>query len=208
MISRPVRPTTLIALVGSVLLTACAHQGADLPREGIITPMAALHRDSIEERRQLAKRLRDAGELAAAVSQWKVLTILHPDDAEFRKELESTLATLSRSVAANYENGLAALKDGNNDEAARFMLQVLALEPGHTKAAKVLRGIEAEKIARVQIVRANRARSREDDSAKASPQESAASEMAEYRRSYDLEQTIEMFVAGDAQGGFANCIAS
>jgi tetratricopeptide (TPR) repeat protein len=192
-----VRPTTCIVLVGSVLLSACALLGGEASREPSIAPGVASRSESIDQRQQLAKRLRAAGDLAAAAAQWQVLMILQPDDIEFRQELESTRSALSRSAATSYENGMAALKSGDGEEAARLMLKVLALQPDHAEAMKVLRNLETEKIARVQGARASRVR-RDGEMAKKNGQEAAS---AEYRRTYDLEQTIELFVAGDAQGG-------
>jgi tetratricopeptide (TPR) repeat protein len=195
-----VRLTSCIIVAGSVLLAACAQMGGEPPREGATAPVVARHSDTIEQRQQLAKRLRAAGDLAGAAAQWQVLTILEPDDTEFRQELESTRSAASRSAATNYENGMAAHKNGESDEAARFMLRVLALQPDNTEAMKVLRNIETERIARVQGARASRVR-HNGEMAKKNGQEAAPPDMVEYRRSYDLEQTLELFVAGDAQGG-------
>ncbi len=191
------RLNSRIVLAGSVLLGACAHQGGEPPG---VAPVAVPYSDSIAQRQQLAKRLATDGDLAGAAAQWQVLTILDPDDAGFRQELKSTRSAASQSAAANYEKGMVALNNGDSDEAIRFMLRVLALQPDHVDAMKVLRNIETERIARVQGARANRAR-RDEELAKKNGQDAGSPDMSEYRRSYDLEQTIELFVAGDAQGG-------
>jgi tetratricopeptide (TPR) repeat protein len=176
-----------------LLASACAHQGGEPPK-------AVKYDEQVVQRQQLANRLRTAGDLAASAEQWQILTIIEPDDAGFRQELESTRAAMARAAATNYDNGLAARKRGDSDEAARLMLQVLALEPDRADAMKVLRDIEAERIARVQGARESRVR-RDGELAKKNGQEAASPEMAEYRRSYDLEQTIALLEAGDAQGG-------
>jgi tetratricopeptide (TPR) repeat protein len=195
-----VRPTSCIVLAGSVLLGACAHQGVEPPNDAVSVPVAVPYSDSIARRQQLAKRLAADGDLAAAAAQWQVLTILEPDDGGFRQELQSTRTAASRLAAANYESGMAALNNGESEEAVRLMLRVLALQPEHADAMKVLRNIETERIARVQGARANRVR-RDEEVAKKNGQDAGSPDMTEYRRSYDLEQTIELFVAGDAQGG-------
>lgn len=194
------RPISRIVLAGTVLLGACAHRGGEPPNEGVVAPVVEPYGDSIAQRQQLAKRLATDGDLAGAAAQWQVLTILDPDDAGFRRELQSTRSTASRLAASNYTNGMAALNNGATDEAARLMLRVLALQPDHADAMKVLRNIETERIARVQSARANRVR-RNEELAKTNGQDAGSPDMTEYRRSYDLEQTIELFVAGDAQGG-------
>lgn len=195
------RPTTCIVLAGSVLLaSSCAQQGGELPGDAGIAPVMQ-RSDSIERRQQLARRLRAAGDLAAAAAQWQVLTIVKPGDAEFRQELESTRAALLRSAETEFANGMAALGKGDGEEAARHMLRVLALQADHAEAMKVLRKIELERSARVQGARANRVRRDGEQLARKNGQEPASPDMVEYRRSYDLEQTIELFVAGDAQGG-------
>lgn len=194
------RPISCIYLAGTVLLSACAHHGDELPNEGVVAPVVVPYGDSIAQRQQLAKRLATDGDLAAAAAHWQVLTILDPDDAGFRKELQSTRSAASRLAASHYTNGMAALNNGETDEAARLMLRVLALQPDNADAMKVLRNIETERIARVQSARANRVRKNEE-LAKKNGQDAGSPDMTEYRRSYDLEQTIELFVAGDALGG-------
>lgn len=181
-----------VIVLGCLGLAGCA----EVPPAA---PGARPYGESIEHRRQLAKSLRASGDLAAAAAQWQVLTILEPDDVFFREQLAATRAALAQAVKTNYERGLQALEDNDSEEAARLMLKVLALDPGHEPAAQALRGIEANRIARVQVARATRAR-RDEEQAK-NHQDVATNGVAEYRRAYDLEQTIEMFTAGDAQGG-------
>jgi tetratricopeptide (TPR) repeat protein len=183
-----------------VLIGACAHQGGGLPDEGAVAPVVANRGDSVAQRQQFAKRLATDGDMAGAAAQWQVLTILDPDNAGFRKELQTTRSAASRLAASNYANGMAALKNGETDEAARLMLRVLAQQPDHADALQALRNIETERIARVQSARANKVR-RSEELAKKNGQDAGSPDMTEYRRTYDLEQTIELFVAGDAKGG-------
>ena len=202
------RVTHFLAVGASMWLAACADMPVPPPRVDMplsqlraATPQSTDARlgDSLEQRRQIARQRFADGDLAAAAAQWQILVLLAPDEASFRQELEATQSTLTRSAAAAYQSGLTALKQGDSDEAARLMLRVLALDPEHVQAGQILRKIEKERIARIQSEKANRAR-REDERLAIRPQPTI-SRTTEYRRSFDLEQTIELFVAGDESGG-------
>jgi len=172
-----------LLVVGSLLASGCAP-----PIEKPTTERR--YSSAVEQRRQLARRLQSSGDLAAAAAQWEVLTIIEPDDATFRQELASTRAAIAQSTAKYYQRGMEALKTGDSGEAARLMLRTLALDPTQDRAAETLRGIEEDKIGRIQSARASRVRRNEE-----------YARTSENRHSYDLEQAIELFTAGDAEGG-------
>jgi tetratricopeptide (TPR) repeat protein len=162
---------------------------AEGPRESAI----AVHR-------KLALQYKGTGDLAAAATQWQILTVLAPEDPVFRRELDSARAAARRSVTDNLQAGAAAHRAGDNERATQAMLRVLALDPENAEAAKALRDIDRQKMVRIQSERASKFRLED----LASPYRAAPAATApapESRDGYDLEQRLEMFKAGDVAGG-------
>ena len=58
--------------------------------------------------RKLAQDATRTGDLAAAATQWQILTLIAPRDQTFKRELAATHAALSRTTADAYQAGLAA----------------------------------------------------------------------------------------------------
>ena len=186
-------------VVGGVLwLTGCSHQPAAPPADTGL-PVERSYSNSLEQRRQLARQLQASGDLAAAAAQWQILTLIAPNDDAFRRELAGARAAISKASGESYQTGLAAWKRGEGDEASKAMLRTLALDPSHAEAAQVLRDIEKQKISRVQAGRAARVR-REEEAAASNPPPSSV-RPPEPHQTYDVEQPLAMFLAGDTDGG-------
>jgi len=126
-----------------------------------------------------------------------VLTLLAPDEPSYRQELSSTRAAIRRGLEESLQAGNNALKAGDIDRASTAFLRALALDPDNADAARALREIERRKLARTQADRASRARAEE---ARPPAQRSAPVNDAS-NGSYALEQALEMFSAGDTNGG-------
>jgi tetratricopeptide (TPR) repeat protein len=162
---------------------------AEGPRESAI----AIHR-------KLALQYKENGNLPAAETQWQILTVLAPDDPAFRRELDAARTAVRHSLKENLQAGAAAHRAGDNEHAAQAMLRVLALDPENAEAAKVLRDIDRQKMARIQGERASKFRLEDLGSPyRAAP--AATAPAPESRDGYDLEQRLEMFKAGDVAGG-------
>jgi tetratricopeptide (TPR) repeat protein len=105
-------------------------------------------------------------------------------------------------VRDNLQAGLAASRSGESERATQAMLKVLALDPENAEAAKVLRDIDRQKLTRIQGNQAQRAARESQASAAGAPRAAPTTAAAvENSESYDLEQPIEMFKAGDINGG-------
>ena len=155
---------------------------------------------AITYRRQLAHKQREAGDLAGAALQWQLLTLLAPDDAEFRKELTAARAAIRQGVATQTQVATAALRSGDTERAANAFLRTLALDPENAEAARGLREIERLKLARIA----------QDRSAKLKPVDinpaartgrGQAAPPAEVAETFDIDQRIELLQAGDVTGG-------
>lgn len=128
---------------------------------------------------------------------WQAVVLLEPDNAANRVALAETRTTISRVANEQLAAGMAALRAGDADRASAAMLKVLAADPGNAEAARGLRDIEKQRASRTQAAMAARART-ETTMPAAAP---GPARNGDAREAYDLEQRIEMFRAGDTQGG-------
>jgi len=181
-----------LAAFAAILLAACAQTPevpetaapAEAPRT--VAPENTAQSRAIARHRQLAARYRDSGDVAAAAIEWHVLTLLDPDNEAFRRELALARKAASRAIEVELDGGRAASHRGDTDAATQAMLRVLALEPGNAEAVKALRELERQRSARTQAERAARA---------------ARSATPAPADSFDVEQRIELFRAGDMTSG-------
>jgi len=206
-----VHARTAVAIAVATLVGACAQ--APTAPEGDPAPAPRVVRadgprdEAIRRHRELAREARAAGDLATALDHLHVVTMLAPGDEPARRDAESLRSEIQRGVRENLEAGRSAMRAGDNGRASTAFLRVLALEPRNAEAARSLREIDRQNMARAQANRA--ARVRVEDlfadarAAKASPPAgygtaaAAAAAAAGGNDAYDLDQRIEMFRAGD-----------
>ncbi len=191
------RASAWLPLCGALVLGACAEAtvqpAAPAPRSAAADAAAT----AAAEHRQLARRAAQAGDHASAAREWHIVLLLSPGDAEARKEYEAQRAAIRERVRENLQAGLAASRNGETERATQAMLRVLALDPENAEAAKVLRDIDRQRATRIQASQAQRA-ARDNQASVANGSRTAA---AEGNETYDIEQPIEMFKAGDIGGG-------
>lgn len=196
------RARGLLLPLGLALLAACAEapprSGESVPDAVKASPAEAAIVSAIAAHRQQAERDATRGDLAAAAREWQVLTLLAPDDARFRAQLDTTRAAIEKGIREQLQAGNSALRAGDADRATVAMLKVLALDPDNADAAKALRDIDRQKLARIQTSRAARAGQAATAANGRSATGTAAAEASE---SYDIDQRIEIFRAGDVDGG-------
>jgi len=190
-----------LPLCGVLVLAACA----EAPVQPIAPPAprsaAGDAADAaIAEHRQLAQRHAQAGDHASSAREWHIVLLLAPGDQAARKEYEAQRAAIRERVRENLQQGITASRNGDTERATQAMLRVLALDPENAEAARVLREIDRQKLTRIQAGQAQRA-ARESQVAAARPAQGPAAANAEGAESYDLDQPIEMFKAGDINGG-------
>jgi tetratricopeptide (TPR) repeat protein len=182
------------------LLAACAETPPAPQTEAAKTsPTDAAIAAAISVRRQQAERDASVGDLAAAAREWHILTLLAPGDAQFAAKRDAMRSAIAKGVREQLDAGNAALRSGDADRAAAAMLRVLALDPDNAEAAKALRDLDRQKLARIQNNRA--ARATQAASAAASRGAPGSAGAGDASESYDIDQPIEMFRAGDLEGG-------
>ena len=191
------RPCRWWLWVAVSLLAACAEVPVAPPAPAA-PPNEQLAR-AIAKHRQLADRHQRAGDLANAAAQWQILTLLAPQDESYRRELADVRAAIGRGTREQLQAGTAAWRAGDGERATQAMLKALALDPDNAEAAKVLREIDRQRMARTQAARAAKVQGETVAVARATP--SRPQPMADPGEGYDLEQGLEMFRAGDTTGG-------
>jgi len=183
---------TRLAAAAAILLAACAQTPevpeapAPVDASRVVAPENNAQSRAIARHRQLAARYRDAGDIGAAAIEWHILTLLDPENETFRRELALASKAVAHAIDAELDNGRAASRRGDADAATQAMARVLSLEPDNAEAAKTLRELERQKSTRAQAERAARA---------------ARTAMPAPADSFDLEQRIELFRAGDMASG-------
>jgi tetratricopeptide (TPR) repeat protein len=187
-----------LPICGVLLLAACAEAPlqTSVP-PGTMAPPDDATAAAIAEHRQLAQRYAQAGDHAAAAREMQVVLLLAPGDDTARKEQDAEREAIRQGVRDNLQAGLAASRNGDAERATQAMLKVLALDPDNADAAKVLREVDRQKLTRIQNAQSLRA-ARESQASRAA---SAPAMGADAGESYDIEQPIEMFRAGDINGG-------
>jgi len=195
-LSAALRVRGAAALTMAALLAACAqapvttNPSLDMPRT---SPADDARTRAIAQHERLARQARDTGDLAAAAAQWHVVVLLAPGEPKYVREQEAVNAAIRQGVREQLRIGAGALKSGDNDRATQAMLRVLALDPTNDEAAKALRDIDRQRIARIQGDRAQKLRPVDIAALKSAPADNGAA--------YDLEQALEMLRAGDVNGG-------
>jgi tetratricopeptide (TPR) repeat protein len=185
-------------LAALALLAACAEVPVAPPAPSVPSAQSAQLERSIAKHRGLAEKQQRAGDLAGAAAHWQIVTLLAPGDETSRRELADVRAAIAQGVREHLQAGNAALRAGDGERAAQAMLKALALDPANAEAAKALREIDRQRLARTQASRAAKAQGGAMAAAKAAPARSPTTEAGD---GYDLEQGLEMFRAGDTTGG-------
>jgi tetratricopeptide (TPR) repeat protein len=176
--------------IAAVVLAACA-QAPERPETATVEAPPVSAADNAQTRaiakhQRLAARHRDAGDLATAATEWHIVTLLDPHNESFRREYANARAAATRAAQRELDSGQQAMRRGDLDAAAQSMLKVLALDPANAEATNTLREIDRQRASRTQADRAARAA------------RNAAPATAD---SFDVEQRIEIFRAGDTASG-------
>ena len=185
-----------LALTTLALLAACAQSPVvtqpvpDTPRASVAEDARA---QAIARHRQLAQQARQRGDLAAAAVQRKIVVLLAPGEPSYRAEQDAVNAAIRQGVRDQLQAGNAAQKAGDNERATQAMMRALALDPANEDAAKALREMDRQRMARIQGDRAQKLRPVDMAALKSGTPDAGAA--------YDLEQPLEMLRAGDVNGG-------
>jgi tetratricopeptide (TPR) repeat protein len=159
---------------------------------------------AIAQHREAAQRYRQKGDLARAAAHARAMVLLDATSADAQAMYSELSRAIDRTVKDQLAAGTAAYRAGDTDTATAALLAVLALDADNKAAARLLREIEQRNAVRLQADRAARALRLENGAAaaaRASPPANGSRQTAASAETYELEQRIEMFRAGDTEGG-------
>jgi len=218
-VSGSLRSATPIAAVA--LLAACAQAppAPDAPAPRVFTKLVDTPReDAVRRHREYAAASRAANDPATALDHLQVAAMLEPDNAAVRRDIASVQEQIRIQAREHLEAGRAAQRSNDLSRASSEFLRVLAVDPRNAEAARALRDIDRQNMARAQAGRAARVRVEdlfaEARAAWAAPAPAAgsappaaaaprsataapAAAAADPREGYDLDMRIEMMRAGD-----------
>ena len=199
----------LAALVGACAQAPATDDSAPAPR---IVRQDGPREDAVRRHRELAREARAAGDLATAVDHLHVVAMLTDDEAA-KRDAEALRTEIRRLVREALETGRNALRAGDSAKASTAFLRVLSLEPRNAEAARSLRDIDRQNMARAQAGRA--ARVRVEDlfadarAAKVAPPAAGApaasapmapAPVVAGNDAFDIDQRLAMLSAGDTAG--------
>ncbi len=146
------------------------------------------------ERRALQLVRRD--QLRQALTEWKILEALDPDNAEYRRQVSATRALIWHRSEKHIAAGDAALADGNEEQAQLEYLKALALDPWQREPLAKLRQIERERVLTVQGERLAKLEARRSGGRKGSGGKPNGGSPSQQEKDY-LETGIALFKQGE-----------
>jgi Flp pilus assembly protein TadD len=94
---------------------------------------------SATRREKLALALQDRGELAEALVQWKILSVIDPANDHYANQAEATRQLIEKKTRILILDGMASWRQGSREAARVSFLKALALNPRNTEAFDHLR---------------------------------------------------------------------
>lgn len=128
------KPILVTALICFVTFYGCApiFQSTVQGFQRMITPTKEVYRKkAIEHERN--------GELPEALTAWKVVARLDPENPDIPKIIQTLNRGISRTVGEHYRNAVTLYNKGDYAGAQRALLIVLRLSPRHKDARDVLK---------------------------------------------------------------------
>jgi hypothetical protein len=120
----------LLVVIAAVGLSSCVQPSARLSPEPIST---------VANREKLALDLQERGELAEALIQWKILSIIEPANRYYENQATGTKQLIDNKSKSLMLDGMSNLRRGAREAARISFLKVLALNPRNKEALGHLR---------------------------------------------------------------------
>ncbi len=148
---------------------------------------------------RLAQQYEQDGDLAAAETEWHILSLIAPADKAIRGKWTSLRNEIKKRSLALFDKGMTALQAGDYDAAQSTMLRVLALEPQNGEAVAVLRRLDEQRLRKIQAEHQAHFYAVPN----VPPPARSAPRAEETRKIYDLDQGLEMLRMGDIDKGMS-----
>lgn len=151
--------------------------------------------------KQKAQKARQSGDLPGAIDCWHVVSLLSPDDEQAKRVLDALRQDAIEKAKESFAIAAAAHQKGDVEGATRSLTRVVALDPEHNEAVRMLREIERNRIEAIQADRAAQARS--EASAGEARKARVGTRPGEPNGYGELDQRLGLFEAGDIATGLA-----
>lgn len=137
------RLRTIILLLLLTLIAACATVKPPVEKE--------TNASFINRQRSLAINHQNNGELATALTHWRLILLLDPGHEEANIRDKSLEKLLQKKAEKYYAAGLKARKSGSAKRARANFMATLAAVPDHAEARQQLSLIQSNKMAQSQL---------------------------------------------------------
>ena len=148
----------------------------------------------VHAREERAKAYAARGDLARALTQWKILSLIEPGNENYAGKIAETRQRIAAEVASHLAEAQQALAGGDLDRAEAEFLTALALDPTDPVPLENLRALERERVEALELGKIARATRRAGRAAQ-SPPKTATNEASLY-----LETGLELLRQGDQEG--------
>lgn len=137
--------SSLLAACGSAPPRTAPEPAVPAPAPAPVAPGAAWLSDFEKQQVDLALAAERRGQWAVALLNWEVLTLVRPEESSYQERWTEARRKIDARVAALLAAADTAQRRGDAEAASRAWLDVLALDPGHARAADALRQMERER---------------------------------------------------------------
>lgn len=189
------KPLSILMFCSIILvLQACSTPKKPMHQASI--PVESLN---IKNRMALAHAFYQEKDYASALTQWKILRTIYPDNPEFKNRIRVMQALIKRRVKIHIKAGQEALALKNSDIAEFEFLKALAKDPRNKTALTYLQEIEAARVESIQIAKTKRLMKKQlaKTNKNRSPQEKQSYNLQEHLY---LEMGINLYRKGDWSG--------
>lgn len=116
---------------------------------------ALIHTETInvEHRKALAQQLFEEQDYYSALTQWRILKTIDPDNAEYINRIRVLETLIKRRIKLYLVKGKEFLVNDELKLAEIQLLKALALDPTDFFALKMMRNIESKRVNKVQIAK-------------------------------------------------------
>ncbi len=138
-----------------LIMSACAQQ--KIKRKVAVT-QAAIPTETIniDYRETLAKTFFNQQDFYAALTQWKILRTINPNNTEYANRISVLNVLMTRRVELYLRQSKVDLRNGNLKKAENKLLKLLAIDPNNPVALKMMRRIESDNVQAIQIAKTNK----------------------------------------------------
>ncbi|HFE38943.1 MAG TPA: hypothetical protein ENK06_11090 [Gammaproteobacteria bacterium] len=105
---------------------------------------------NIKNREAIAKEYFNKNDYASALTQWKILRTIAPDNIEYKNRVQIMEMLIKRRTKRYLKVGYEAMQARDYQTAETAFLKILALDPQHTESLDMLKKIKSRRMDKPQ----------------------------------------------------------